>query len=64
MADTFSKVYVAESEDRVRLKDNGDRRIGVDRRSFSYSLYIPERRSHVDRRAGDNRLKTNRPKTL
>ena len=62
MADTISKVDVADSEDQTILWDNGGRRIGVDRRSFSYSLHIPERRSHDDRRKGDNRRKTNRIK--
>ena len=63
MADTISKVDVAGSEDQTILRDNGGRRIGVDRRSFSYSLHIPERRSHDDdRRKGDNRRKTNRIK--
>ncbi len=62
MADTISKVDVADSEDQTILRDNGGRRIGVDRRSFSYSLHIPERRSHDDRRKGDNRRKTNRIK--
>ena len=59
MADTISKVDVADSENQTTLKDSGGRRIGVDRRSFSYSLYIPERRSHYDRRKDDNRRKTN-----
>jgi len=63
MAGTMSKVEVADLEDQTLLKDNGGRRIGVDRRSFSYSLYIPERRSHDDRRADDNRRKKNRMKS-
>ena len=58
MADIISKVDVTDSEDQIILEDNGGRRIGVDRRSFSYSLYIPERRSHDDRREGDSRRKT------
>jgi len=62
MADIISKVDVADSEDQTMLRDIGDRRFGVDRRSFSYSLHIPERRSHDDRRKGDNRRKTNRIK--
>ena len=62
MADTVSKVDVADSEDQTILMDVGDRRIGFDRRCFSYSLHIPERRSHDDRRKGDNRRKTNRIK--
>ena len=69
MADIISKVDVADSDDQISLEDhlilndNGGRRIGVDRRSFSYSLHIPERRSHDDRRKGDNRRKTTRIKT-
>jgi hypothetical protein len=62
MPDTISKVDVADSENQTILKDSGGRRIGVDRRSFSYSLYIPERRSDDDRRKGDIRRKTNRIK--
>ncbi len=64
MADTISKVDDADSEDQVMLRDNGGRRIGFDRRSFSYSLHIPERRSHDDRRAGYNRRKTIRSKMI
>ena len=62
MADTTSKVDVADSEDQTLLKDVGGRRIGFDRRGFSYSLHIPERRSHDDRRKGYNRRMTNRIK--
>ena len=64
MAETISKVEVADSEDQVILRDNGGRRIGVDRRSFSYSLHIPERRSNGDRRAAGNRRKIIRSKTI
>ena len=40
------------------IKDNGGRRLGIDRRQFSYNLHIPERRSGKDRRSGhDRRLK-------
>jgi hypothetical protein len=62
MADTISKVDVADSEDQTIFKDSGGRRIGVDRRSFSYSLHIPERRSDDDRRKGYIRRKTIRIK--
>jgi hypothetical protein len=62
MTDTISKFDVADSEDQTIFKDNGGRRIGVDRRSFSYSLHIPERRSDDDRRKGDIRRKTIRIK--
>jgi hypothetical protein len=34
------------------LHDNNDRRSGIDRRRFSYAVYIPERRSNIDRRKG------------
>ena len=30
--------------------DNGGRRSGTDRRRFSYSVHIPERRTSIDRR--------------
>ena len=35
--------------------DNGGRRSGGDRRKYSYTLYIPERRSGKDRRNGKDR---------
>lgn len=35
--------------------DNGGRRLGIDRRQFSYPLHIPERRSGLDRRRGMDR---------
>ena len=31
-----------------------DRRCGVERREFQYSLHIPERRSGIDRRCAKN----------
>jgi len=38
--------------------DNGGRRLGIERRQFSYTQHIPERRSGKDRRLGnDRRLK-------
>ena len=41
------------------LHDNGGRRLGVDRRQFSYTLHIPERRSGKERRSGlDRKQKT------
>ena len=39
------------------LPDNGGRRLGSDRRQFSYNHHIPERRAGIDRRSGlDRRL--------
>jgi hypothetical protein len=37
------------------LGDNGGRRSGIERRRFSYSDHIPERRGGVDRRCGKDR---------
>lgn len=35
--------------------DNGGGRSGIDRRQFSYSFHIPERRATQDRRTGNDR---------
>jgi len=35
--------------------DNGGRRSGIDRRQFSYSGHMPERRSGEERRNGGDR---------
>ncbi len=40
--------------------DNCGRRIGLERRRFSYTLHVPERRSGDDRRAAEDRRKTPR----
>jgi len=37
--------------------DNAGRRSGGDRRNYSYTLHIPERRKGEDRRSGDDRRK-------
>jgi len=37
------------------LPDNGGRRSGIDRRQFSYTANIPERRSGKERRSGFDR---------
>jgi hypothetical protein len=39
----------------INIADNGGRRKNNDRRQFSYTCHIPERRSGSDRRAGDDR---------
>ena len=44
--------------------DNGGRRTGGDRRNYSYTLHIPERRKGKDRRNGDDRRKSPRIGTL
>ncbi len=35
--------------------DNGGRRSGIDRRQFSYTAHIPERRCGEDRRSSEDR---------
>jgi hypothetical protein len=41
------------------LPDNGGKRLGIDRRQFSYDFHIPERRLGKERRGGlDRRRKT------
>ena len=35
--------------------DNGGRRSGIERRSFSYAIHVPELRSGKDRRDGIDR---------
>ena len=35
--------------------DNGGRRAGSERRNYSYTAHIPERRRGEDRRCGDDR---------
>jgi hypothetical protein len=42
--------------------DNGGRRSGGDRRTYSYTLYVPERRNGEDRRDGTDRRQTPRYK--
>ena len=44
--------------------DNGGRRSGGDRRNYSYTLHIPERRSGKERRSGEDRRKTPRIKII
>ena len=39
------------------LDERGGRRIGIDRRRFSYETHIPERRTGKDRRSGEDRRK-------
>ena len=44
--------------------DNGGRRSGGDRRNFSYSMHIPERRSGENRRDRDDRRRSPRHKNV
>jgi hypothetical protein len=44
----------------VSAVDKGGRRSGFERRTFSYTCYIPERRSGQDRRGGQDRRRNKR----
>jgi len=45
------------------LPENNERRLGIDRRQFSYDMHIPERRSGKERRSGlDRRQKPRKSK--
>jgi hypothetical protein len=46
------------------ILDNGGRRSGGDRRNYSYTLHIPERRDGPDRRSGTDRRKFPRAKEV
>ncbi len=46
------------------ILDNGGRRSGGDRRNYSYTLHIPERRDGPDRRSGTDRRKFPRAKEI
>ena len=43
--------------DTIDIRDNGGRRSGIDRRRYSYSGHIPERRDGFDRREQVDRRK-------
>ena len=46
---------MGNSEPISGVRDNGGRRLGGDRRRFSYAIHIPERRPGSDRRSGLDR---------
>lgn len=46
---------MSEKGQKATSTDNGGRRSGGDRRKYSYTLYIPERRNGQDRRDGKDR---------
>ncbi|MFZ5570410.1 MAG: hypothetical protein ACOZF0_08395 [Thermodesulfobacteriota bacterium] len=53
--ETLVNMYMSDHLEQTNLSDNGGRRRDGDRRMFSYTSYIPERRSGVDRRSGEDR---------
>ncbi len=50
--------------EQLNILDNGGRRSGGDRRNYSYTLHIPERRNGPDRRSGTDRRKFPRTKEV
>jgi hypothetical protein len=53
--DPLMSSTMSEKIQNATSTDNGGRRSGGDRRKYSYTLYIPERRSGKDRRNGKER---------
>jgi hypothetical protein len=53
-----------ENFDKLLSTDNGGRRHGGDRRNYSYTAHIPERREGEDRRSGDDRRQSSRVKIV
>jgi hypothetical protein len=60
MPNTTYKEKIKDSDIHTYFENKDCRRTGFDRRCFTYSLYIPERRSHLDRRKGNSRLRPER----
>ena len=57
MRDKMPDIDFDDSESPAKIGVKDDRRMGVDRRIFSYHLYIPERRTGKDRRNSKDRRK-------
>jgi hypothetical protein len=53
--DSLMNSDMSEKGQNATSTDNGGRRSGGDRRKYSYTVYIPERRSGKDRRDGKDR---------
>jgi len=53
---------INEKKQNLTSTDNGGRRSGGDRRTYSYTMHFPERRSGEDRRKSKDRRKTPRYK--
>lgn len=48
-------LVVSNPYEKYKMIDNGGRRSGGDRRNYSYSIHLPERREKKDRRNSDDR---------
>lgn len=57
MTENTLEIDTDKSESLIKIHDKSDRRMGLNRRLFLYSLYIPERRTGKDRRSGKDRRK-------
>ena len=55
-------VIASNPYEKYKMIDNGGRRSGGDRRNYSYSIHLPERRETKDRRDGDDRRRLPRYK--
>ena len=55
-------IHMIEKKQNGISTDNGGRRSGGDRRNYSYTLHVPERRNGGDRREGEDRRKAPRYK--
>lgn len=61
MSNAIAKIEQADSIHSFLMKDHGGRRCGWDRRQYSYTFHIPERRMGRDRRSGEDRRQISRP---
>ena len=58
----LADIIMNEQKQNLTSTDNGGRRSGGDRRTYSYTMHVPERRSGGDRRKGKDRRQTPRYK--
>jgi hypothetical protein len=52
---TLNNIRYGRTAMALTVNDNGGRRLGIERRQFSYLLHIPEQRSGKDRRKAIDR---------
>ena len=60
--ESLAGITMVEKKQNGTSTDNGGRRSGGDRRTYSYTLHVPERRNGADRREGKDRRKAPRYK--
>jgi hypothetical protein len=60
--ESHADITMIEKKQNSTSTDNGGRRSGGDRRIYSYTLHVPERRDGTDRREGNDRRKAPRYK--